>query len=86
MPVFVVFAVSLSLVFLSLIARPDLMSKKENSCQRDPASILSCVKIISKDANTPNTPDKKCYDMCGITEMCFTNSERTLGTNILNIM
>ena len=85
MPVFVMFAVSLSLIFLNLIARPELIDPNDKStCKHDAASTLSCIKI-TEDCDENDKVTQQCYDVCGITTMCFKNSTATVWTNILNV-
>lgn len=84
MPIFVVFAISLSLIFLNLIAQPDLISESENACQQDPVSVLWCIKPIEREKT--DLASDRCYDFCGITDICFTNSQSTVWSNVLNVM
>ena len=80
LPVFVVFAVSMSIIFLSLIQQPDLHNDVPECKDRgNTAGLFSCV-YVSCDG------EKTCYDFCNISTFCFTKNDRLIGANILDIM
>jgi len=99
MPVLVVFAVSIGLIFMTLIARqgefdfgPDqsISSKlwyQYNawiSCTDEWESICEDGEV--KDENWFCKPmNVHCYDLAGITSLCFTESQKTIWNGILNV-
>ena len=65
MPVVVVFAISMSLIFLSLTVRINLIDNVD-SCTKDSMSILGAKLTCPNNDST-----KRCYDFYGVTTLCF---------------
>lgn len=76
LPVIGTFAISLSVVFLSLIQRANFMR---------PVTIAELFDLDSPTTATTNDPNvlKKCYDL-KVTKLCFNESQRNAGNNILD--
>ena len=90
LPVFAVFALSISVVFLSILWhvtfyevdswKSDHAQEQESQCKNDPATILKTVKSVKKDWKD------KCYEFMWIQTICFDEWDRVLWSNIVNIM
>ncbi len=79
LPVYGVFAVSITIIFLSLIGRIDLIDDT-NPCKADAYSETSWTEVTCPEKNTT------CYKMFDITEICFTESQRNTWSNIVNTL
>ncbi len=81
LPVFAVFAVSISILFLSLIWRIELIDDTD-TCKEDAFSRLSGAEL-----SCPNKDNsQRCYKLFNITDICFTESQRTTWSNIINTL
>lgn len=78
LPVVAVFAISMSLIFLSLISRFSMI-KQVSECSQDAWTIL-WARVYCPD----NNPLTKCYDFYGVTTICFDESDRKTWANIVN--
>ena len=97
MPVIVVFAISISLIFLTLIWRADELNVMGSSkwvghnigtqmepwmsCDRT-TWIITCPGWWS-DCGKVNS---RCYDLAGMTSLCFSEWQTSFGNTILNVM
>ena len=96
MPVLVVFAISFSLMFMTLISNSDQLSP-EFEADQSFASLswmqykawVSCTEdwtLISASGSTKDPSIyEHCYDLAGITSLCFTETQKTIGNSILNV-
>jgi hypothetical protein len=87
-PVFVVFAISLSIVFLTLISRLDFI-QESTPCDEDPLSLmgcsLSCNDTGVQGADNISTHTTRNYDCFGV-QFSLSESESTMGANAVNTM
>ena len=82
LPVIVVFAISMSLVFLTLITRVDFIQEK-TSCAEDPLSLMGC-ELNEQLCNETDGASRE-YD-CFSVKIVLTESESNHGANIINTM
>jgi hypothetical protein len=86
LPVFAVFAISMSLVFLTLITRQDFIQGQNegeeiNNCEVDPLTLMGCTLNKEKCENEK----KRAYECFGV-EFIITEAESNFGGNIINTM
>ncbi len=90
LPVFAVFALSISVVFLSLLSNVTLLEVTEGQhpqaisqpswCANNQATILSWITHLKNEWTL------SCYDFMGIQTVCFDEWDKVMGTNIVNIL
>jgi hypothetical protein len=81
LPVFAVFAISISIIFLTLMGRLELIEKNETE---DIMSPLGIQRIVNDGGESD--VNKQCYEVLNITTICLTSDEQRTGSNILNVM
>ncbi len=96
MPVLVVFAISFSLMFMTLISNSDQLSPEFEADQSFASrawmqykSWVSCspdwtLTSVSGDPKDSSIYEH-CYNLAGITSLCFTETQKTIGNSILNV-
>ena len=73
---------SISILFLTLVGRLDLVNPAEQ-CY-DVSNALGIYRTdVDEDCLGNLSMRTACYDLFGITELCFTEKERAFGNNIL---
>jgi hypothetical protein len=90
LPVFAVFALSISVIFLAMLSNITLIEVKEwthpqakeqaSWCKNSVSTILQWVEKIQNDGST------SCYDFMGIQTICFDEWDKVFGSNIVNIL
>ena len=96
MPVLVVFAISFSLMFMTLISNSDQLSPEFEADQSFASrtwmqykSWVSCSPDWTLISATGDPKDSSiyehCYNLAGITSLCFTETQKTIGNSILNV-
>lgn len=80
LPVFAVFAVSISILFLSLIWRIELIDDTD-SCKTDTFSRMTWAPI-----ECDKVTHVKCYSLFNITKLCLTESQSNTWSNIISTL
>ena len=75
LPVIVIFALSLSLVFLSLVIRADEVNEWKG-----------IVELIGAELTSSQDSPEECYKFMGTFELCFTARQRAIGTGMGNFL
>lgn len=96
MPVFVVFAISISLIFLTLIGRANELNVYGSDkwvghnigIQLEPWMVCdrSTWIISCPSGDECGKVNSRCYDLAGMTSLCFSEGQTSFGNTILNVM
>jgi len=84
-PVFVVFAITLSVVFMTLISRIDFI-KDTTSCEEDPMQLMWCeITNMESCKDTTSTNNSRTYDCFGV-EFTLMQQSTNMWANVINTM